>query len=267
MSRYLGPLPPSRGVQRGPSTSVALQSTQLGGVHHELVALPLVHAGRAHVLVELGDLGLTSGPTDRCDGMSSRVALPALKTASSLPKVSLPSAAKGSAGATAAARHLGVGLGRDAAAGEGAAGQRHERGLDPAEVEARLLEHEPHVPRARAGRARSCSRPPGGRRPASARRRRVALLERGEDRARRVHAGQHRVVDALERGDLHEPGGVARDQDAVAVAPLAAARSSRPPGSSWRPTPPSRRPRGRDGRAGAASASAAARARRGCAWR
>ena len=28
--RYLGPLPPSRGVQRGPSTSVALQSTQLG---------------------------------------------------------------------------------------------------------------------------------------------------------------------------------------------------------------------------------------------
>jgi hypothetical protein len=31
MDRYLGPLPPSRGVQRGPSTSVALQSTQLGG--------------------------------------------------------------------------------------------------------------------------------------------------------------------------------------------------------------------------------------------
>jgi hypothetical protein len=29
--RYLGPLPPSRGVHRGPSTSVALQSTQLGG--------------------------------------------------------------------------------------------------------------------------------------------------------------------------------------------------------------------------------------------
>ena len=28
--RYFGPLPPSRGVQRGPSTSVALQSTQLG---------------------------------------------------------------------------------------------------------------------------------------------------------------------------------------------------------------------------------------------
>ena len=28
---YLGPLPPSRGVQRGPTTSVALQSTQLGG--------------------------------------------------------------------------------------------------------------------------------------------------------------------------------------------------------------------------------------------
>src|SRR6266566_3388870 len=30
MRLYLGPLPPSRGVQRGPSTSVALQSTQLG---------------------------------------------------------------------------------------------------------------------------------------------------------------------------------------------------------------------------------------------
>ena len=30
MTRYLGPLPPSRGVQRGPSTSVALQSTQFG---------------------------------------------------------------------------------------------------------------------------------------------------------------------------------------------------------------------------------------------
>src|SRR6185503_14016012 len=29
--RYRGPLPPSRGVQRGPSTSVALQSMQLGG--------------------------------------------------------------------------------------------------------------------------------------------------------------------------------------------------------------------------------------------
>jgi hypothetical protein len=27
---YAGPLPPSRGVQRGPITSVALQSTQLG---------------------------------------------------------------------------------------------------------------------------------------------------------------------------------------------------------------------------------------------
>src|SRR6267378_2008498 len=27
---YLGPLPPSRGVHRGPSTSVALQSTQFG---------------------------------------------------------------------------------------------------------------------------------------------------------------------------------------------------------------------------------------------
>src|SRR4051812_28745164 len=32
MSRYLGPLPPSRGVHRGPSTSVALQSTQFGGL-------------------------------------------------------------------------------------------------------------------------------------------------------------------------------------------------------------------------------------------
>jgi len=32
MRRYLGPLPPSRGVQRGPSTSVALQSTQLGAL-------------------------------------------------------------------------------------------------------------------------------------------------------------------------------------------------------------------------------------------
>ena len=31
IKRYLGPLPPSRGVQRGPSTSVALQSTQFGG--------------------------------------------------------------------------------------------------------------------------------------------------------------------------------------------------------------------------------------------
>jgi len=31
IARYLGPLPPSRGVHRGPSTSVALQSTQLGG--------------------------------------------------------------------------------------------------------------------------------------------------------------------------------------------------------------------------------------------
>src|SRR5687767_10505682 len=32
MSRYFGPLPPSRGVQRGPSTSVALQSIQFGGL-------------------------------------------------------------------------------------------------------------------------------------------------------------------------------------------------------------------------------------------
>jgi hypothetical protein len=31
IARYLGPLPPSRGVHRGPTTSVALQSTQLGG--------------------------------------------------------------------------------------------------------------------------------------------------------------------------------------------------------------------------------------------
>src|SRR6266540_2231364 len=29
---YLGPLPPSRGVQRGPTTSVALQSTQFGAL-------------------------------------------------------------------------------------------------------------------------------------------------------------------------------------------------------------------------------------------
>lgn len=32
IARYLGPLPPSRGVHRGPSTSVALQSTQLGAL-------------------------------------------------------------------------------------------------------------------------------------------------------------------------------------------------------------------------------------------
>ena len=32
IARYWGPLPPSRGVQRGPRTSVALQSTQLGGL-------------------------------------------------------------------------------------------------------------------------------------------------------------------------------------------------------------------------------------------
>jgi hypothetical protein len=31
IARYFGPLPPSLGVQRGPSTSVALQSTQFGG--------------------------------------------------------------------------------------------------------------------------------------------------------------------------------------------------------------------------------------------
>lgn len=30
MRRYFGPEPPSRGVQRGPTTSVALQSTQFG---------------------------------------------------------------------------------------------------------------------------------------------------------------------------------------------------------------------------------------------
>ena len=34
--------------------------------------------------------GVMSGPTMRCDGMSSRVALPDLKTASSLLKVSFP---------------------------------------------------------------------------------------------------------------------------------------------------------------------------------
>src|SRR5690242_7065774 len=32
MKRYLGPDPPSRGVHRGPTTSVALQSTQLGAL-------------------------------------------------------------------------------------------------------------------------------------------------------------------------------------------------------------------------------------------
>lgn len=31
IKRYFGPLPPSRGVHRGPTTSVALQSTQFGG--------------------------------------------------------------------------------------------------------------------------------------------------------------------------------------------------------------------------------------------
>ena len=32
IARYFGPLPPSRGVHRGPSTSVALQSMQFAGL-------------------------------------------------------------------------------------------------------------------------------------------------------------------------------------------------------------------------------------------
>ena len=78
--------------------------------------------------------------------MSSRVALPALKTASTLPKVSLPSGTKVSAGTPDRARHVRVPLGRDVPAGERAAGRGHERGLDAAEVEAGLLEHHAHVP-------------------------------------------------------------------------------------------------------------------------
>src|SRR3989449_3644524 len=45
-------------------------------------------------------------------------------------------------------------------------------------------------------------------------------LERGEHRARGVDARLHRVVDPLERGDVHEPGRVAQDEDARAVAAL-----------------------------------------------
>ena len=128
-------------------TSVALQSTQLGAFTTSLSPCRSYTPGGAEVLVELGDLGRdVAPPTTRCDGMSSRVALPALKTASTLPKVSLPSGTNGVRGDARRARHVGVPLGRDVAARERAAGRGHERGLDAAEVEAGLLEHHAHVP-------------------------------------------------------------------------------------------------------------------------
>ena len=150
--------------------------------------------------------------------MSSRVALPALKTASSFEKVSLRSGVKGSA-APDPPRHVRVALGADAAAGEGPAGDAHERGLRPAQVEAGLLEDEPHVPpRAQVLHDEALVHGPvvggqGGRRG-------VALLQRREDGPRRQDPGLHRVVDALERGHLHEAGGVAHHHQAVAVPPF-----------------------------------------------
>ena len=60
-------------------------------------------------------------PTMRCEGMSSRVALPALNTASSLREGELAVGREG-LGGNGPPRHLGVGLGRDAAAGEGPPG-------------------------------------------------------------------------------------------------------------------------------------------------
>src|SRR5437667_5892562 len=53
---YLGPLPPSRGVHLGPSTSVALQSTQFGAFTRRAPCATL-HSRRAHPGVELGHRG------------------------------------------------------------------------------------------------------------------------------------------------------------------------------------------------------------------
>ncbi len=47
--RYFGPLPPSRGVQRGPSTSVALQSMQLGALITRLPASSFSYTPAGHM--------------------------------------------------------------------------------------------------------------------------------------------------------------------------------------------------------------------------
>src|SRR4051812_20784840 len=88
--RYFGPLPPSRGVQRGPSTSVALQSMQFGAFTTSLSPdISYTPAGHMCTYISATSAGM-SVPTIKCDGMSSRVAFPDLNTASTFDSTSGP---------------------------------------------------------------------------------------------------------------------------------------------------------------------------------
>src|SRR2546425_12491180 len=147
--------------------------------------------------------------------MVSRVEFPDLNTPSTLLRVSLPSGANGSGGSgrrsTAASAAIAI-----LAPGTRPRVSVMRPALSPPRVEP-ILEGEPHVPRTVqvphdervvhqavvASELRAVPRP-----------------ERGEHRARGVDARLHRVVDPLERGDVHETGRAAQEADARAVAAL-----------------------------------------------
>src|SRR5258708_18692798 len=84
MRLYFGPLPPSRGVQRGPNTSVALQSTQFGAlIRSPPPSASYTPAGQTWEENRATSTG-TSGAAIKWLGMVSRVAFPDLNTPSTL---------------------------------------------------------------------------------------------------------------------------------------------------------------------------------------
>src|SRR5438552_15236851 len=81
---YLGPLPPSRGVQRGPRTSVALQSPQLGALTRSFPSTAAyTPAGHTWAWEAAASAG-RSRPVRRWVGSVSRVPVPYLDAESAL---------------------------------------------------------------------------------------------------------------------------------------------------------------------------------------
>src|SRR5437667_7290645 len=73
---YFGPLPPSRGVQRGPSTSVALQSTQLGAFTRSRPSTSSYTPAAPTRVENSATYAGTSRPTTSWLGIVSQVVLP-----------------------------------------------------------------------------------------------------------------------------------------------------------------------------------------------
>ena len=146
INRYFGPLPPSRGVQRGPRTSVALQSMQFGGLTTQRVTLPLVDPRGTEMGVEVGDVAgdLLADDQVRGDRVAGGVA--GLEHRVDLAEGQHVVGHERLGRRMRRARHVGILRHRDPAAGKGAARDRHQARLHRPRNEA-IPEGQPHVPR------------------------------------------------------------------------------------------------------------------------